>query len=183
MNTTNQDKKDKIFFIWAMALSLIVFVAVIVLNRKIIPRPECPDWIYLLPLLNAMLNGTNTILLVLSGYYIRKKQIDIHKWLNITAFTLSVLFLLSYITYHWIADETSFPNDNPNRNIYLILLISHILLAAVVLPLILFAFYYGLNNKIEKHRRIVRWAYPIWLYVTSTGVIIYLMISPYYKMI
>jgi putative membrane protein len=80
-----------------------------------------------------------------------------------------------------MANETSFPEGNPMRTLYLTILVSHIILAALVLPLILLAFYYGLQMNVEKHKKIVRFAYPIWLYVTITGVVVYLMISPYYQ--
>jgi putative membrane protein len=133
-----------------------------------------------LPKLNALLNATCSVLLLLSFYFIKKKQINIHKRINITAFCLSALFLISYVTYHWLANETSFPKDNPLRPIYLFILISHIFLAAIVLPLVLFSFYRGLNMQVPKHKKIVRWSFPIWLYVTVTGVIVYFMISPYY---
>jgi putative membrane protein len=80
-----------------------------------------------------------------------------------------------------MANETSFPANNPLRPVYLVILISHIILAAVVLPLILISFHRGLKMQVEKHKKIVRWSFPIWLYVTITGVIVYLMISPYYS--
>ena len=80
-----------------------------------------------------------------------------------------------------MANETSFPAENSMRSIYLTILISHIILAACVLPLILLSFYYGLQMNVEKHKKIVRFTYPIWLYVTVTGVIVYAMISPYYQ--
>ncbi len=174
--------KEKTVFRWVLTLSIIVFVAVIILNRKILPRPEhLPAFAMYLPLLNAIINGTCSILLLLSLRAIKRKEIITHKKLNLTTFVLSSLFLISYITYHWLADETKFPIDNPIRPYYLAILISHIILAAVVLPLILISFYYGLTNQVKKHRRITRWSFPIWLYVTVTGVVVYLMISPYYQ--
>lgn len=177
----NQENKDKAFFRFAFILSIVVFIAVVVLNKKVLPRPEIkPDWVGFLPLLNAILNGTNTVLLILSGLFIRKKNIAMHKMMNMTAFVLSSLFLISYIVYHWIADETLFPKENPIRPLYLSILTSHIILAALVLPLILISFYRGLQNQVHLHRKIVRFSYPIWLYVAITGVVIYWMISPYY---
>ncbi|HMT29411.1 MAG TPA: DUF420 domain-containing protein, partial [Bacteroidia bacterium] len=113
--------------------------------------------------------------------FIRKKNIEMHKKLNILTFILSSVFLLSYVTFHSFGVETKFPVDNPNRPYYLIILSTHIVLAAIVLPLVLMSFYYGLTNKIKTHRRLTRWSFPIWLYVTVTGVIVYLMISPYYQ--
>jgi putative membrane protein len=172
---------DKVTFRIVLGISIFVFVAVIILNRKILPVPEViPDFVYFLPKLNAFINGTCSILLLISLYFIKQKNIEAHKKVNITAFVLSSLFLVSYITYHWLAKETSFPQGNPMRNVYLTILISHIILAALVLPMVLMSFYYGLQMDVVKHRKLVRFAYPIWLYVTVTGVIVYLMISPFY---
>jgi putative membrane protein len=140
-----------------------------------------PNWVMYLPKLNAFINGTCSVLLLLSLYFIKQKNIAAHKAINLTAFGLSSLFLISYIMYHWMANETSFPAENSMRGIYLTILISHIILAACVLPLILLSFYYGLQMNVEKHKKIVRFTYPIWLYVTVTGVIVYAMISPYYQ--
>lgn len=182
MNTTNQDSQDKLVFKIVTIVSIVVFVAVIILNRKILPRPETlPSWVMYLPKLNAFINGTCTFLLLLSLYFVKQKNIAAHKAINLTAFGLSSLFLVSYILYHWMANETIFPENNPMRGLYLGILISHIILAALVLPLVLLAFYYGLQMNVEKHRKIVRFTYPIWLYVTTTGVIVYYMISPYYQ--
>lgn len=174
-------QNDKLVFRLVMTISVVVLVAVIILNKKILPVPDVIPWfVYKLPKLNAMLNGTCSLLLLLSLYFIKEKNIAIHKKLNTIAFVLSSVFLLSYITYHWMAQETSFPIDNPLRPVYLTILISHIILAAVVLPLILLSFHKGLQMQVEKHKKLVRWSFPIWLYVTITGVIVYLMISPYY---
>jgi putative membrane protein len=172
---------DKLVFRIVMTISVVVFVAVIILNKKILPVPETiPDFVYKLPKLNALINGTCSLLLLLSLYMIKEKNIEVHKKLNIITFVLSSLFLLSYITYHWLAQETTFPADNPLRPVYLTILISHIVLAAIVLPLVLLSFHKGLQMQVEKHKKIVRWSFPIWLYVTVTGVIVYVMISPYY---
>jgi len=171
---------DKKVFILSVLVSVIVFIVVIILN--IIPSADFPPgFVKHLPLLNAVLNGTCSVLLLASLYFIKKKNIIAHKRINITAFFLSSIFLVSYILFHYFTEETKFPSDNPLRTLYLIILISHILLAALVLPFILISFYFGLNMKVSQHKKIVRWSYPIWLYVTITGVIVYLMISPYYN--
>ncbi len=173
--------KEKTVFRWVLTLSVVVFVAVIVLNRKFLPRPEpVPAWAYSLPMLNAFINATCSLLLIFSYKAIRRKAVATHKKLNLTAFVLSAIFLVSYVLYHWMADETRYPEGSPLRVVYLAILISHIILAAIVLPLVLMSFYYGLNNDVAKHRTLTRWSFPIWLYVTITGVIVYLMISPYY---
>lgn len=172
--------KEKFYLRLIYFLSAVVFLLVLFLSR--LPKAETiPPFVKFLPALNAILNGTTSILLIISYYFIRRKKIEIHKRLNIAAVILSTLFLLSYVTFHSFGIETKFPAENPLRPVYLIILGSHILLAAIVLPLVLISLYRGLTNQISRHRKITRWSFPIWLYVTVTGVIVYLMISPYYK--
>lgn len=187
---------DKFIFRFVAAISIFVFVVVVILNRKILPVPATlPSFVYFLPKLNAILNGTCSVLLVISLFFIRNGNITMHKRINVLTFCLSSLFLVSYILFHWLAPETIFGDLNGDhvlspmersaagsvRTIYLIILISHIILAAVVLPLILMSFYRGLQMQVEKHKKLVRWTFPIWFYVTVTGVIVYIMIAPYYK--
>jgi len=170
---------DKLIFRIIFGVTIAVVGLVIILN--LMPKPDTmPDILKHCPMLNAILNGTCTVLLFSSYFAIRNKKIKLHRTLNITAFTLSAIFLLSYVAYHAFGKETLFPKDNPMRPVYLFILVSHIILAALVLPLVLLTFYRGLSNDIVKHRKIARWAMPIWLYVTTTGVVVYLMISPYY---
>jgi putative membrane protein len=173
---------DKTFFRIALVLSIVVFVLVVLLNKRVLnPPTEFPDFIYRLPLLHAIINGTCAVLLVLSLRAIKAKNIARHKALNITTFGLSALFLISYVVYHFFVPETTFGGEGIIRYVYYIILTTHIILAAVVLPLILLSFWYALNQKIDKHRKIVRFTFPIWLYVAVTGVIVYLIISPYYS--
>ncbi|MBS1765412.1 MAG: DUF420 domain-containing protein [Bacteroidetes bacterium] len=172
---------EKTIFRIVTAVTAIVLLLVLFLNRRVFPRPDAtPEIIYVLPLMNAFINATCFILLLVSFYFIRKKRIDLHKKINLTAFFLSAIFIVSYITYHYFAEETHFPKENPLRGFYLFILITHIILSAAVLPLVLLSFYYGLKMDVKKHKRITRFSLPIWLYVTLTGVIAYLMISPYY---
>lgn len=172
---------DKVFFRLVVILSVVVFLAVLILNRKVLPRPEIlPEFAKSLPLLNAAINATCSVLLISSYLFIRQKKVAQHRLINISTFILSCFFLISYITYHYLADETHFPVDNPIRPIYLTILFSHIICAAGVLPLILITFYRGLKGEVAKHRKLARITFPIWLYVTITGVIVYFMISPYY---
>ncbi|MDF2434390.1 MAG: putative rane protein [Mucilaginibacter sp.] len=187
---------DKFIFRFVAAVSIFVIVVVIILNRHIIPGPATPpSFTPYLPLLNAILNGTCTILLLVSLYFIKQGKIAVHKRLNITTFCLSSTFLVSYILFHYLMQHDTLYGDtngdgvlSPSehdaagglRMLYLCILVPHIILAAGVLPLILLSFYRGLQMQVEKHKKLVRWAFPIWLYVTVTGVIVYLMISPYY---
>lgn len=187
---------DKIILRTITAVSITVFVLVLILNRKIIPVTiPIPSFVYALPKLNAIINGTCTILLLLSLYFISQKNILMHKRINILTFALSALFLISYVVFHYFAPETKFGDLDHNgfiseqekllagnlRYVYYTILITHIVLAAAVLPLILLSFFRGIKMQVERHKKLVRWSYPIWLYVTSSGVIVYLMISPYYN--
>lgn len=180
MNTV-QNNNDQVYFRWVLVISVAVFALVVILNQGLLPKPAItPSWIFTLPLLNAILNGTCFVLLLLSLYFIKQKNIVAHKKINLTTFLLSALFLVSYVTFHYFVNSTEFPKDNSLRGLYLAILIPHIILAALVLPLILIAFYFGLKMEVEKHKKIVRFTYPIWLFVTISGVIVYLLISPHY---
>ena len=171
---------DKRVFQIILVLSVVVFAVVVVLYQ--LPKSSSiPEWAKALPALNALINGTCSILLLTSLSAIKRKNISLHKRLNLTTFVLSSLFLVSYITFHSFGVETSFPKENPVRPFYLIILISHIILAATVFPLVLTSLYLGLGNKVELHRKVSRFTFPIWIYVTITGVMVYIMISPYYS--
>ncbi len=189
-------QNDKTVFKIVLAVSALICVVVVVLNQKLIPVPDTfPAFIYKLPLLNAFINGTCSILLIASLWAIKKRNIRLHKKLNLTAFLLSSLFLISYVTAHYFIPDTKFGDVNHNeileqtelaavseiRPIYLTILLSHIFLAVIVLPMILLSFYYALKDDRVKHKKITRFSYPIWLYVTITGVVVYSMIAPYYN--
>lgn len=172
--------KEKFYLRLIWILSAVVFLLVVILSQ--LPKAEhIPAWAAFLPKLNAIINGTCSLILLLSFYFIRQKKVAIHRALNITACLLSTVFLLSYVTFHAFGVETKFPVENPLRPLYLFILSTHIILAAVVLPLVLISLYRGLTNQVIRHRKITRWSFPVWLYVTVTGVIVYLMISPYYQ--
>lgn len=173
---------DKLVFRISLVLTIVVCILVILLNRRLLSPPsDFPDFIYRLPLLHAIINGSCSLLLIASLSAIKAKKVALHKRLNLTAFFLSVVFLLSYVTYHFLVPETSYGGEGFLKYLYYFILITHIIGAAVVLPLILLSFWHGLQNQVEKHKKVVRFSYPIWLYVTTTGVIIYLMISPFYS--
>ena len=170
---------DKLAFRIIAIVTIAVPAAVLLLY--LLPKSDTvPDVIKHCPMLNACLNGTCTVLLTISYFAIRNKKVNLHKRLNITAFILSALFLISYVAYHFFGKETLFPKDNPMRPLYIFILSSHIMLSGIVLPMVLLSFYWGLTNKVSQHRKLARWTLPIWLYVTITGVVVYLMISPYY---
>ncbi|MCC6383738.1 MAG: DUF420 domain-containing protein [Bacteroidia bacterium] len=166
---------------WLISFISLAVVAAVIVFLELPKSDHIPGFVYELPKLNAVLSASCSCLLLVSVYLIRKKKVSLHKKLNFSAFLLSCLFLISYLTFHSYGIEVRFPADNPLRPYYLFILGSHILLAPVVLPLVLLSFYFGLTKQIKKHKAIGRWAMPIWLYVTITGVVVYLMISPYYQ--
>ena len=130
-----------------------------------------------LPAFNALLNATCTVLLLTGFALIRKKKIVLHRLCMTTAFFLSVLFLTSYITYHVHTRSTiHFLRQGPIRTVYFSILISHMCLAILILPLILRTLYLALHGRFDEHRRLAHWTLPLWLYVTSTGVLIYAML-------
>jgi len=129
-----------------------------------------------LPTLNAALNGTSAVLLSLGYLFIRRKKVDLHKACMVSAFVTSTLFLVSYLFYHYHAGSKPFPGEGWTRPVYFAILISHVMLATTTLPLAIVTLARGLRGRFEKHRRIARWALPIWLYVSVTGVVVYLML-------
>ena len=176
-------------------LSVVIPLAVAVLLFSPSKLDVEGGWVDLLPHLNGMINTATSIALIAGLVFIKQKKIQYHRSAMLIAFVLGAIFLISYVIYHSSAESTVYGDLNGNgtleatetsslgflRTIYLVILISHIILAAVVVPFVLLALYFALSDKIVKHRKIVKFAYPIWLYVSVTGVIVYLMISPYYQ--
>ena len=165
---------------WIIGLSVAIPLAVAVLLFMPAKITSLGDWVYFLPHLNAVINTAASLALILGLVFIKNKMYSYHGATMTVAFMLGAVFLVSYVIYHGAAESTSFGGEGAIRSVYYFLLITHIVLAAVALFPILFAYYYGYTNQREKHRKVVKFAYPIWLYVSVTGVIVYLMISPYY---
>ena len=129
-----------------------------------------------LPTLNAFLNATSALLLIIGRKYIKAGDRQTHKKFMISAFTVSIIFLISYLVYHYFHGTTTFKGEGIARYVYFTILISHTILAASVPVLAIITLNRGLKNRIDKHRVIAKWTYPIWLYVSVTGVIVYLML-------
>jgi len=129
-----------------------------------------------LPTVNATLNGISAVLLSLGYLFIRRGQPHIHKRFMLTAFGVSVLFFISYLTYHASAGSTHFTHQGWIRPVYFTILISHILLAAAIVPLAIITLIRALRKKFHRHKKIARWTLPIWLYVSVTGVVVYVML-------
>lgn len=166
---------------WALGLSMAIPLAVLLLlSPGLIPRISLPFDPYLLPPFYATINGLTAIILCLALYFIKQKNVARHMQLIYIAMGLSVIFLISYVLYHWSTEPTGYGGDGLWRNVYYFFLLTHILLSGIVVPFVLFTFIRGLTGQIEKHRALAVWTFPIWLYVAVTGVICYLMLAPYY---
>ena len=129
-----------------------------------------------LPTLNAILNGTAAVLLVVAWNLLRRKKIQQHRQVMLVAFSVSVVFLISYLTYHAHVGSVRFMHEGAIRTLYLTILFTHTVLAAAVPVLAVITLNRGLKMRVEKHRAIARWTLPIWLYVSVTGVVVYLML-------
>jgi uncharacterized membrane protein YozB (DUF420 family) len=130
--------------------------------------------------LNACLNATSALFLLLGRRAIRRMEIDRHRRLMISAAVTSAVFLVSYLTYHATAGSVRFTGQGAVRPLYFAILLSHTLLAVAVLPMALRTLYLGLKRRDDRHRRIARWTYPVWLYVSVTGVVVYVMLYRLY---
>jgi putative membrane protein len=139
-----------------------------------------PEYIPYLPHVNACLNATSAVLLIVGYRFIRKLRVDAHRKCQVAAFLTSTLFLISYLTYHYYHGDTRFLGQGIVRPFYFTVLISHVILAVVIVPLILITLYRAARGDFIRHKRIARWTLPLWLYVSVTGVIVYLMLYHIY---
>ena len=129
-----------------------------------------------LPAINATLNGLSAVMLAAGFYFIKKGNRRAHQKCMIGAFSTSVVFLICYLTYHYTAGHTSFKNPDWFRPIYLTLLFTHVVLAVAIVPLILKSIYHAAKGDFEKHKKVAKWTWPLWMYVSVTGVVIYLLL-------
>ncbi len=133
-----------------------------------------------LPAVNATLNATSAVLLLLGYRAIRGHEIERHRKLMVAAAATSAVFLACYLVYHARVGSVPFTGQGPVRKVYFTILISHTILAVVIVPMVLRTLYLGLQRRDEKHRRLARWTFPLWLYVSVTGVVIYAMLYHLY---
>lgn len=174
-------KNDKQARLLIGIFSFVVFAVVVSLGA--IPKVEVDLGFdpHLFALANSIINSLVAVLLVAAYVAVRKRNYVQHKKLMFAAMYLSIIFLVSYIAHHLFAGETKYGGEGAIRYVYFILLSTHILLAAVILPFILFTAYRGLTGEYEKHKKLSKYTWPLWLYVAVTGPLVYLMISPYYQ--
>lgn len=186
-------KNDKTAGWFITIVSFVVFAAVVILSRVTVEVNLGFD-VHAFALFNAIVNSAVSVLLIAGLIAAKKRKLVLHKNIMLAAIILSVLFLVSYICHHLFAGETKFGDTNHDgivtdaekatagglRTFYYIILGTHIPLAGIILPFILFTAYRGLTAEFNRHRKIARITWPVWLYVSVTGVLVYLMISPYY---
>lgn len=165
---------------WLIGIfSVVVFVVVIVLGRVKLDIDMGFD-IHIFALANAIINSIIAVLLVGALVAVKSKKYELHRKMMFGALILSIVFLLSYILHHLLAGDTKFGGEGAIRYFYYFILITHIILAALILPFILFTAYRGLTAEWPQHRKLAKITWPLWLYVAVTGPIVYIMISPYY---
>jgi putative membrane protein len=172
----NEILDDKKYNKLIVVLSIIIPVAVAILfGVKIdVTLPV------FLPPIYASINALTAFVLVMAFIAIQKKKIALHKRLMKFAIALSVLFLIMYIAYHMTSDSTKFGGEGFVKYTYYFILLTHILLSIIVIPFVLITYVRAITNNIEKHKKIAKITFPLWLYVATTGVIVFIMISPYY---
>lgn len=177
MNISDSNLKK---IVWGVTILIPLVVTILAVIPGLELSPEAKEAMYALPKLNAIINGTAFVTLVAAWFAIKNKNVALHKKLTSVAVILSVLFLLSYITFHFTTEPTHYCEGGTMKYIYFFVLITHILLSAIIVPLVLFTYARGYMMQVEQHRKLAKITWPLWLYVTATGVIVYLMISPCY---
>lgn len=180
MNTTDLDKEKK-YNKWIVALSVIIPVAVAALfgiNLRRLGFDVEP--LTFLPPIYASVNGLTAIVLITAVVAIKKNNRKLHERLMKFAIGLSVAFLVMYVAYHMTSDSTKFGGEGLISYVYYFILITHILLSIVIIPFVLITYVRAITNNFERHKKIAKITFPLWLYVAVTGVVVYLMISPYY---
>ena len=156
----------------AVSIGAAVFLLWLVYGRNI--PAEYEHRLMFLPALNAVFNGLSATALAAGFAFILRRKLTAHRNAMLTAFVFSSLFLVSYITNHYLHGDTRYPAGAPYRTVYLLMLISHVVLSVVALPMVLLTFFLSLSGRFAIHRRVARWTFPLWLYVSVTGVLVYL---------
>ncbi len=170
------EKSTKKYNTWIVILSIAIPLVVAILFGVKIDL-KLPVF---LPPIYATINGLTSLLLIVAVWAIKNKKIQLHEKLMKTAIVFSVLFLVMYVAYHMTSESTKYGGEGILKTVYFFILISHILLSIVVIPFVLITYVRAITNNFELHKKIAKITFPLWLYVTITGVVVYLMISPYY---
>ena len=176
MNNSREILDDKKYNKLIVVLSIAIPVVVAILFGIKIDA-ELPVF---LPPIYASVNAVTALVLVLAFMAIKNKKIKLHERLMKFAIVLSVAFLVMYVGYHMTSDSTKFGDESALKYMYYFILLTHIILSIIVIPFVLITYVRAITNNIEKHKKIAKIAFPLWLYVAITGVVVYIMISPYY---
>ncbi len=180
MSSIPANTKTK-YKIWIILLSIVIPVVVAVLfSVKLKDLGFDVEPLTFLPPIYASINGLTALVLIIAVVAIKKGNRKLHERLMKFAILLSVLFLVMYVAYHMTSDSTAFGGNGAIRYIYFFILITHIILSIVIIPLVLITYVRALTERFDKHKKLAKITFPIWLYVAITGVIVYIMISPYY---
>lgn len=162
---------------WAYVISAVILLLVGLM--RLVKIDLGIDFSFLPPF-HASLNALCAVILIVAFWHIKNGRVDQHRRAIYAAMVCSVLFLASYVLYHFTTPETRYGGEGIMRTLYFILLITHVVLAAVILPFVLFTFTRAYTGQYERHKKMARWVFPIWMYVSITGPICYLMLKPYY---
>lgn len=166
--------RSAVIAISVVSVAAVIFLLWLVYGRQI--PAEFAHKLTFLPALNAVFNGLSALALTVGFVCILRGKLAAHRNAMLTAFVFSSLFLVSYITNHYLHGDTRYPVGAPHRTLYLVMLASHVLLSVVALPLVLVTFFLSLSGRFALHKRVARWTFPIWLYVSVTGVLVYVML-------
>jgi putative membrane protein len=177
-NSTMETKGDPLKYKNLIIIVSIAIPLVVAILFRI--RLEGVQALSFLPPIYASINGYTAVVLLVAYWAIRNRKITLHEQLMKTAIALSLAFLLMYVAYHLTSDPTPFGGEGWVKSLYYFILVSHILLSIIIIPLVLISYVRAISKQFSNHRKIARITFPIWLYITITGVVIYLMISPYY---
>ena len=172
MNEEIKKKYTRIFIV----VSIVIPVVVALLFKVKITGFD----LSFLPFIYANINGLTALILIAAFWAIKNKKTDTHRNLMLIAMVLSLLFLVMYVAYHMTSESTSFGGEGLIKIVYFVILISHIILSIAVIPMVLFTFLRAITGDFERHRKLAKITMPIWLYVAVTGVVVYIMISPFY---
>ncbi len=162
-------------FAWVITAAVLLLV---VLMRRV--KIETSIDFTFLPAVYSTLNVLTAVILIAGLYFIKNKQVEKHQQAMTASVLTSLLFLLGYVLYHFTTEETKFGGEGTIRYVYFFLLITHVILAAVIFPFILFTFIRAYTKQFDRHKKMARWVYWVWLYVAVTGPVLYFMIKPYY---
>lgn len=181
MSTARNVSDEKKYNKWIVVLAIVIPLVVAVLSRlKLQDFGIEVEPLTFLPPIYATINGLTALILIIAFIAIKNKNLVLHQSLMTIAICCSVVFLVMYVAYHMTSDSTKFGGEGAIKYIYYFILSTHILLSIVIIPFVLITYVRAITNNIERHKKIAKITFPMWLYVAVTGVIVYLMISPYY---